>query len=133
MGGVSAPPVRIYSTLGGVFKVSPVLHSARTLRVRQRLTARMQNRAFLFEKAMNLYTYQFIAACPTNGEQIVYTLDITSEHMIHVEKIKTACALHRHGYHEAIADSLADMFKNCLQVLKANHHGVQIETMRGAL
>lgn len=48
MGGASAPPVRIYSTLGGVFKVSPVLHSARTLRVRQRLTVRMQNRAFLF-------------------------------------------------------------------------------------
>jgi len=32
--------------LGGTFKVSPSLHSARTLRVRQRLPARMQSRAF---------------------------------------------------------------------------------------
>jgi hypothetical protein len=30
-------------------KVSPVLHSARTLRVRQHLTVRMQNRAFCLE------------------------------------------------------------------------------------
>ena len=34
------------SVLGGTFKVSPSLHSARTLRVRQRLPARMQSRAF---------------------------------------------------------------------------------------
>lgn len=33
--------------LGGTFKVSPSLHSARTLRVRQHLTVRMQSRAFL--------------------------------------------------------------------------------------
>lgn len=32
-----------------MFKVSPVLHSARTLRVRQHLTVRMQNRAFCLE------------------------------------------------------------------------------------
>jgi len=82
---------------------------------------------------MNKYTYQFISACPANGEHIVYLLDIVSEHMIHVEKIKTACALHRIGYHESIADSLADTFKDCLQVLSANHHGVQIETIRGDL
>jgi len=35
------------SVLGGTFKVSPSLHSARTLRVRQHLTVRMQSRAFL--------------------------------------------------------------------------------------
>jgi len=33
--------------LGGTFKVSPSLHSARILRVRQHLTVRMQSRAFL--------------------------------------------------------------------------------------
>lgn len=35
------------AVLGGTFKVSPSLHSARTLRVRQHLTVRMQSRAFL--------------------------------------------------------------------------------------
>ena len=40
---------KVYDTavLGGTFKVSPSLHSARTLRVRQHLTVRMQSRAFL--------------------------------------------------------------------------------------
>ena len=38
--------------LGGTFKVSPSLHSARALRVRQRLTARMQSRAFCLAAAM---------------------------------------------------------------------------------
>ncbi len=38
--------------LGGTFKVSPVLHSARTLRVRQRPRARMQSRAFYLAVTM---------------------------------------------------------------------------------
>ena len=38
--------------LGGTFKVSPVLHSARTLRVRQRPRARMQSRAFYLAATM---------------------------------------------------------------------------------
>ena len=43
-----------YNTLvlGGTFKVSPVLHSARTLRVRQRPRARMQSRAFYLAVTM---------------------------------------------------------------------------------
>ena len=83
---------------------------------------------------MNLYKYQFIAACPTNGEQIIYTLELSTDgRMIHVEHIKTACALHRSGFHEAIADELARTFPNCLQVLRATHHGVEIETMRGEI
>ena len=38
--------------LGGTFKVSPSLHSARALRVRQRLPARMQSRAFCLAATM---------------------------------------------------------------------------------
>lgn len=81
---------------------------------------------------MNLYKYQFIATCPTNGDPILYTLELsTSGRMIHVEHIKAACAMHKSAFHESIADALTRTFPDCLQVLRATHHGVEIETMRG--
>lgn len=76
---------------------------------------------------MNTYRYQFAALCPENGEAIVYTLEIRKAQRILVEHIKTACALHRSGYHEDIAADLHARFAGEL-LLTANHHGVNIET-----
>lgn len=80
---------------------------------------------------MNIYTYTFAAHCPNNGESIIYTLEIRSQTIIHVEHIKTACALHDTAYHEDIADDLAARFGGD-QTLTANHHGVNIRTERAA-
>lgn len=81
---------------------------------------------------MNRYTRQFVSACPNNGEPIIYTLSIEmpADRMIKVEHIVTATALHKRGFHEEIADDLHARFGG-RQVLKAHHHGVDIETVRG--
>lgn len=80
----------------------------------------------------NTYTRQFFAACPNNGEQIDYKLTIeTDGRMIQVEHIVTATKMHKQGFHEAIADDLYAKFGG-RQVLKAHHHGVDVETVRGA-
>lgn len=80
---------------------------------------------------MNIYRYQFVVTCPSNGEQIIYNLEIHSRDKVMVEHIKTACALHKNGYHEDIADDLHHRFGG-LQIISANHHGVGIESRRGA-
>lgn len=82
---------------------------------------------------MNIYRHNFIAACPNNGKQIAYALEIQSETMIHVEKITVACALWNPAFHEKIADALIEQFPGTHQVLTAHHHGVDIETRRGVL
>lgn len=78
---------------------------------------------------MNIYTRQFIVACPTNGEQIIYTLETRTDRMIHVENILTATKIVT-GFHEAIADDLHARFGG-FQKMTAIHHGVAIETHRG--
>ena len=82
----------------------------------------------------NAYRHQFVATCPNNGASIIYNLCITvpDERQIFVEHIVTACALHRSGFHEAIAADLFARFGGH-QVLRAHHHGVDIETTRGSL
>jgi hypothetical protein len=79
---------------------------------------------------MNKYEYQFVAVCPENGAFVSYSLVIFHEQTILVEHIKTACALHRTGYHEAIADDLYARFGGS-QIMKADHHGVLITSLRG--
>lgn len=80
---------------------------------------------------MNKYIHTFISACPNNGRQIIYTLEITvpDTRMIQVEHIVTACALHKRAYHEQIAADLFGRFGG-QQTLRAHHHGVDIETTR---
>lgn len=80
---------------------------------------------------MNMYTRTFAVTCPNNGEAIIYTLQITvpAARMIPVEHIVTACALHKKGYHEAIADDLYARFGGH-QVMTAHHHGVDLKTVR---
>ncbi|MHC8386816.1 hypothetical protein ACYZTM_01845 [Pseudomonas sp. MDT2-39-1] len=78
---------------------------------------------------MNIYRHTFTAVCPGDGETIVYSLEIRSLTMIRVEHIKTAAALIKSGWHEQIADELADRFGGD-QFIKAVHQGVEIETVR---
>lgn len=79
---------------------------------------------------MNTYRHRFICACPNNGLQIAYELEITSKTIIHVEHITAATAMHRSGYHEDVADQLHALLGG-RHVLRAHHHGVDIETVRG--
>jgi hypothetical protein len=82
---------------------------------------------------MNKYTRVFVASCPNNGEAIIYTLTIeVVGRMIPVEHIVTATALIKRGYHEAIADDLFQRFGGH-QILRAHHHGVDIETVRSVV
>lgn len=78
---------------------------------------------------MNIYRKQFYSVCPNNGQVINYQLEIRTQHMIQVEHINTAVALHAKGYHEQIADGLFRHFGG-QQTLKAHHHGVDVETLR---
>lgn len=80
---------------------------------------------------MNIYRHQFIVSCPANSKPIIYALEIQSEKMIYAEKIIVACAMWQSEFHEKMADSLAFQFPNTRQVLRAHHHGVDIETQRG--
>jgi hypothetical protein len=84
-------------------KVSPVLHSARTLRVRQHLTVRMQNRAFCLEimqevwKAIPGYEGQYevsdqgrvrsnkkiLAVCDVSGGYKAVSLGKNNSKLIH--------------------------------------------------
>lgn len=77
---------------------------------------------------MNAYRYTFVAACPGNGEQIIYSLELRHKDMVRVEHIKTACALHKEGFQEVIAADLHQRFGGVL-TLRATHHGVEIETV----
>ncbi|BBB65874.1 hypothetical protein UNDYM_1621 [Undibacterium sp. YM2] len=86
---------------------------------------------FLQTKNMNNYRYQFVSLCPTNGDAIIYTLEIQSKKMIHVEHIITAAALHKSNYHENIADDFINRFGGH-QTITALHHGVEIITVREA-
>lgn len=80
---------------------------------------------------MNTYRYTFIAACPGNGEQIIYSLELRQAKKVLVEHIKTACALHKQGHQEDIAADLHTRFGGHL-TLRAVHHGVDIETVLAA-
>lgn len=79
---------------------------------------------------MNIYRHQFVAECPNNGVMIVYELEIQATWIIHVEHITTFTKLIQRGFHEDIADRLWDKFHG-KQILKAHHHGVDIESRRG--
>lgn len=78
---------------------------------------------------MNIYRHTFVATCPSDGDQVIYSLEIRSLTMIHVEHIKAAAALIKKGWHEQIADQLSDQFGG-EQTIIATHQGVEIETVR---
>lgn len=78
---------------------------------------------------MNIYTHTFAATCPSDGETIIYTLEIRSLKMIHVEHIKVATALIKKGWHEQIADRLSESLGG-EQTITAIHQGVHLKTVR---
>lgn len=78
---------------------------------------------------MNTYRTQFFARCPANGIRITYNLTISTGLVIEAEKIIDAVERIEEGMHEDIADRLLNELGG-QQVLKADHHGVQIETIR---
>ena len=76
---------------------------------------------------MNIYRHKFYSRCPNNGQLIEYHFELVTPTMVQVEDIVKGCAVHKMGYHEAIADDLLKQFGG-LQTLRAHHHGVDIET-----
>lgn len=78
---------------------------------------------------MNKYTTNFFAVCPNNGIRISYELTITTGQVIHAEDIVAEVEAIKEGLHEDIADQLLANLGGT-QVLKADHHGVCIETIR---
>ncbi len=78
---------------------------------------------------MNTYRHTFVAACPADGEQIIYRLEIHSPTMIRVEHIRTATALIKRGFQEEIADRLQDRLGGQQRIVGV-YHGVEVETLR---
>ncbi|TWI48026.1 hypothetical protein IQ22_04219 [Pseudomonas duriflava] len=80
-------------------------------------------------RAINIYRHTFVATCPSDAEQIIYKLEIKTPEMLMVEHIRTATALIKKGYHEAIADELHRRFGGDHRMV-ATHQGVEVETIR---
>jgi len=80
---------------------------------------------------LNRYHVTFKATCPNNGVEIDYDLTIDTKLTIMVEEIMEEVQNITSGYHEDIADRLADRFFG-RQTLKGHHHGVDITTVRQA-
>ncbi|WP_447801240.1 hypothetical protein [Pseudomonas kilonensis] len=78
---------------------------------------------------MNIYRHTFTAVCPSDGETIIYRLELRSTTMIHVEHIKATTDRIEKGWHEQIADRLAESLGGD-QTIIATHQGVEIETVR---
>ncbi|MGO2711554.1 hypothetical protein [Pseudomonas helleri] len=78
---------------------------------------------------MNIYRHTFAAVCPSDGELIIYRLEVRSPLMIRVERIKEETAVIKKGWHEQIADQLAEALGGD-QTIIATHQGVEIETVR---
>lgn len=81
---------------------------------------------------MNIYRYQFVSQCPANGLYIIFHLEIQTKQMVMVDEIKDFARTLAKQYHEPIADALHEKFGG-YQILIAKHHGVEIETRRGAI
>lgn len=81
---------------------------------------------------MNSYRYAFRVKCPNNDQRVAYDLSIESPTTIMVEKIMACCDEIKEGFHENIADLLLQKLGG-KQTIRAHHHGVDIETVRGHL
>lgn len=80
---------------------------------------------------MNKYSVDFFATCPSNQTRVKYLLTIETTSVIMVEDIMSAVNSITTGYHEIIANMLCQKLKG-RHTLTAHHHGVDIETTRGA-
>jgi len=80
---------------------------------------------------LNTYQTKFFCLCPVNRVRIEYALTIRTRNMVPVEEILATVESYTEGYHEEIADELLKRFGGH-QLLRAEHHGVTIETERSA-
>ena len=78
---------------------------------------------------MNIYRHTFTAICPSDGDTIIYKLEIKSPSVIMVEHIRTATALIKKGIQEQIADQLQETLGGHL-ILIGTHQGIEIESVR---
>jgi hypothetical protein len=79
---------------------------------------------------MNIYQTEFFAKCPSNNVRVHYRLRIETEEIISVEDLMSRIeTVYAEGFHELMADDMHETFGG-RQVLKAYHHGVEIETLR---
>lgn len=82
---------------------------------------------------MNRYRTKFTAKCPVNGKVVRYELLIETGECVMVEDIlQQVAALPKFGFHEDLANRLAAVLPG-QQTLRAHHHGVDIETVRGGV
>lgn len=80
---------------------------------------------------MNTYRTQFAATCPSDGQQIIYSLEMRTAETVMVEQINDALDEIREDYQESIANRLFEMFPRCEIRLKAVHQGVDVESVLG--
>lgn len=78
---------------------------------------------------MNIYRMHFECRCPVDGALISYELEIMSRQMLMTEDIEQACPSEPH-FHENLADGFFRKFGG-VQLLKARHGRVEIQTIRG--
>ena len=81
---------------------------------------------------MNRYRTVFFAVCPANDVRVEYHLEIVTGERLMVEDILSAVGAMTRGFHEDFADQLQQQLGGS-QVLKAEHHGVEIETVRPSI
>lgn len=81
---------------------------------------------------MNIYRFKFVSRCPNNNKPIMYEFELRKPDAdkVFVEHIEIAAALYDTAFHEQIADAFFKQFGG-QQILKAHHHGIDIETHRG--
>jgi hypothetical protein len=75
------------------------------------------------------YKHRFICRCPNNSRPIDYEWTIEIAEVIAVEDIVATAKGYARSFHEAMADELYKLFGG-RQILRAHHHGVDIETVR---
>lgn len=81
---------------------------------------------------MNTYRTQFAATCPSDGQRIIYSLEMRTVETVMVEKINDALDDIKEDYQESIATRLAESFPRCSISLRAVHQGVEIVSEIGA-
>jgi len=79
---------------------------------------------------MNIYKFRFDCECPNNNERIQYSVEISTTRTVMVENIAAHFLSLTSAFHEDIADEAFQKFGGH-QVIKAHHHGVDVETRRG--
>lgn len=78
---------------------------------------------------MNIYRHSFYCICPNNEQLIRYKWELQTHEKHMVEDLIETCAKFQEAFHEEIADTLLARYRG-VQILKAHHHGVEIETHR---